>query len=107
MIKEFLKHGGVCHQNSKYSPEVSKEHSAEEVGERLLLNKDDQYLGDDIAIFVDILVADNDTRSQKKFIQSQHKIIGTPADNKADYFPDLGHTIKNCSNEFYALKKKQ
>ena len=45
-------------------------------------------------IFVDILVADNDTMSSKKFIQSQHQIIGTPADKKAEQFPDLGHTIK-------------
>ena len=70
------------------------------------MNEDDQYWGDEIAIFIDVLVADNDTRSQKKFIQSQHKIIGTPADNKAEHFPDLGHTIKNCSNKFYALKNK-
>ena len=98
MVKEFLKLGGVCHQNSKYSPAVVKEYCAAEVGKRLLLNEDDQYVGDDIAIFVDILVADNDTRYPKKFIQSQHQIIGTPADNKVEHFPYLGNTIKNCSN---------
>ena len=64
-------------------------------------------MGGDIAIFVDLLVADNDTRSPKKFIQNQHQIIGTPAENKAEQFPDLGHTIKICSNKFYALKNKK
>ena len=58
------------------------------------MNEDDQYVGDEIPIFVDVLVADNYTRYPKKFIQSQHQIIGTPADNKAEHFPDLGHTIK-------------
>ena len=95
MNKKFLKHGGVFYQNSKYSPAFAKEYCAAEVGNRLLLNEDDQYVGDDIAIFVDILVADNDTRSPNKFIQSQHQIIGTPANNKAEQFTDLSHTIKN------------
>ena len=72
MVKEFLKHGGVCHQNSNYSHAVAKEHCATEVRKRLLLNKDDQYVGDDIAIFVDTLNAVNDTRFPKKFIQSQN-----------------------------------
>ena len=65
-----------------------------EIGNKILLNEDDQYLGDNIATFVDILVADNDTSSPKKFIQSQHQVIGKPADNKEETFPDLGHTIK-------------
>ena len=106
MLKEFLKHGGVCHQNIKYSPAVYKEHCPTEVGKRLLLNEYDQYVGDDIAIFVDILVVDNNTRSPNKFIQVQHQIIGIIADNKVEHFPDLGHTIQNCSNNFYALKIK-
>ena len=56
------------------------------------MNEYGQYAGDDIAIFVDILVADNDTWSPKKFIHVQHQIIVTPAENKAEPFPDLGHT---------------
>ena len=28
IIKEFLKHGGVCHQNTKYSPAVDEEYCA-------------------------------------------------------------------------------
>ena len=71
------------------------------------MNGDDQYVGDEIAIFVDILVAENDTRSPKKFIQIQHQFIWTPADNKSEHFPDLGHTIKKCRNKLYALKEKQ
>ena len=51
-------------------------------------------MGDDIVIFVDILVSDNDTMSTKKFIHIQHQIIRTPLDNNAEHFPDLGHTIK-------------
>ena len=54
-------------------------------------------MGDDIAIFVDVLVADNDTRSPKKFIQSQHQIIGKPANNKAEHFAELGHKIKTAA----------
>ena len=83
MLKEFLQHGGLCHQNRKYSTAVAKEYFAAEVGKRLLLNEDDQYVGDAIAIFIDVLVANNDTRSPKKLIESQHQIIGTPAENKA------------------------
>ena len=56
------------------------------------MNEDDQYVGDEIVIFVDILVADNDTKYPKKFIQSQHQIIGTTSDNKAGYCPDIVHT---------------
>ena len=70
------------------------------------MNEDDQYVGNDIAIFVDILVADNNTRYQKKFIQIQHQIIVTPAENKLEHFPYLGHTITSFSNKFYALKNK-
>ena len=69
----------ICHWNSKYSPAFAKEYCSAEVGKRLLLNEDDRYVGDNIAIFVDILVANNNKRSPKKFIQSQHQIIGTPA----------------------------
>ena len=58
------------------------------------MNEYDQYVGDDVEIFLDISVSDNDTRSPKKFIQTQHQIIRIPADNKAEHFPDLGHTIK-------------
>ena len=57
-------------------------------------------MGDDVAIFLDISVAGNDTWYPNKFIQSQLLTIGKPADNKAEHFPDLGHTIKNCRNEF-------
>ena len=70
------------------------------------MNEKDQYVGDDFAIFVHVLVAENDTRSPKKLNQSQHEFIVTPADNKAEHFPDLGHTINNCSNESYTLKNK-
>ena len=93
-VKEFLKHGGVCHRNSKYSPAFAAEYCAAKVVMRLLLNEDDQYVGNDIAIFVDILAADNNTRSPKKFIHSQHQIIETPADNKAGNFPEFGYTLK-------------
>ena len=79
MVKEFLKHGGVCHRNSKYSPAVAKEYCAAEVWKRLLLNEEYQYVGDDISIFVDILFAEKDTRSPKKFIHIQHQIIWTTA----------------------------
>ena len=51
MVKEFLKHSGVCHQNSKFSPAVAEEFCAAEVGKRLLLNEDCQYVGDNIRFF--------------------------------------------------------
>ena len=86
MVKEFLKHGGACYPNSIFSLSVAKEYCAAEVGKRLLLNEYDHYVGDDIATLVDILVADNNTRSPKKFIQSQNHIIGTPSDNKSKHF---------------------
>ena len=60
-------------------------------------------MGDDVVNFVDILVADNNTWSSKKFIQSQHQIKGTTADNKTDKLPDFVHKIKKCSKKFYEL----
>ena len=100
IVKEYLKHGGVSHQNSKYSPAIAEEYCASEVWKRLPLNEDDQYVGDEIAIFVNILVADNDTRSPKKFIQSQHQTIFTPADNKTEHFSDLGRTKKIAATNY-------
>ena len=50
MVKEFLQHCSVCHQNSKYSPSFAKEYCDAELGKRLLFNEDDQHVGDDIAI---------------------------------------------------------
>ena len=81
------KNDGVCHTNSKYYPAVAEEYCATEVGKRLLLNEYGQYVGDYIVIFVDILVADNDTWYPKKIIQSQNQIIGSPADNNKEQFP--------------------
>lgn len=40
------------------------------------------------------------------FIQEQNRLIGPASNNLAEHVPDVGHSLKNCSNKFYDIKKK-
>ncbi len=50
----------------------------------MLLNEQNDYLRDDIAIFGLNVSADNDTRAPSAFIWEQNWIIGNSADGLAD-----------------------
>jgi hypothetical protein len=99
-----MAHDGICFRNSKHGPAIAEEHQAARMGIRLLLDQDGKYVGNDRAIFVKEIHADNDTRSPAAMIKEQNKIIGPTSNSKASYSPDFGHIIKNCNNEMYKLK---
>jgi len=40
------------------------------------------------------------------FIIEQNRIIGPASDNLAEHVPDIGHSMKNCSNNLYDIRKK-
>jgi len=64
------------------------------------------YVGDDLAVFADIIVGDGDTKAAKKFIAEQIAIIGEMAADIAQCFPDIGHAVKSISSEWYRLAEK-
>lgn len=96
-----MKHAGMCFRNTKFGPAVSEEYAAIEAGRRLMYDDDGKYRGDDSAVFLDLVVADNDVRAPNNLIKEQHDIIGKAADGVAEHIPDIGHVIKDCNNELY------
>ena len=40
------------------------------------------------------------------FIKEHNRLIGPPSDYLADYVPNVGHCMKNCSNSLYDISKK-
>jgi len=40
------------------------------------------------------------------FIREQNRLIGPLSDHLADYVPDVGHCMKNCSSSLYNIRKK-
>lgn len=104
-FSEHAKHKGFCHRTSKHGPAVAEEYSAADAARQLLLGNDDgEYIGDDLAIFADITVGDNDVRTPKEFIAEQQRIIGPEVEGIAEHMPDIGHVIKDCSNNFYKIR---
>lgn len=99
-----MKHDGKCTRSASYGPGSAEEHQAGDSGKRLLLDASGKYHGDDVAIFVDQVVADNDTRGPDNFIATQAEIIGPNADGIADHLPDIGHVIKLISNSLYKVR---
>lgn len=101
-----MAHAGRCYRNSKYSPAVSEEYAAIEAGRRLILDDDGNYRGDDSAVFLDVIVADNDVRAPSNLIKAQHDIMGDVTDGLAEHIPDIGHVIKDCNNELFHMREK-
>ena len=64
------------------------------------------YRGDDSAVFLDIVVSDNDIRAPAKPIKEQHGIIVSAVDKIAEHIPDIGHVIKDYNNELYRIREK-
>ena len=72
----------------------------------MLLNEDGTYRGDDTAVFLCRIAADNDTRSPNNFIREQADIIGDAAEGKAEHDPDYGHVQKGVNNGMFHVRKE-
>lgn len=101
-----LKHEGHCFRKSNYSAAGAEEFEGIKAGQNLLLGSDGKPRDASTCVFIDQVVADNDTSGPNNFIEKQHQILGSVVDNKAEHFPDIGHTVKNSSNEMYKLRDK-
>jgi hypothetical protein len=60
----------------------------------------------DTCVAMSQVIADNDTRGPKNAIKRQNGFLGNVANGIAELFPDLGHVIKNSSNEFFSTRDK-
>ena len=101
-----LQHEGQCFRKSNYSSAGAEEYEGAKAGQGLLMNSQGEIRDASTCVFVDQLIADNDTSGPNNFIARQHAILGSVVDNKAEHFPDIGHTVKNSSNEMYKLRDK-
>ena len=101
-----MAHDGHCYRNSNLQPASAEEPQSIMVAKSLLLNEQNDYLGDDIAIFGLNVSADNDTRAPSAFIREQNRIIGNSADGLADHSPDKGHVMKCNNNALFKLRKE-
>ena len=101
-----MDHPGRCHHTSNYSPASAKEFQATKAAERLLFDKNGTPRSADTCVVMSQVIADNDTRGPKNATKRQNGILGNAADGIAEHFPDLGHVIKNSSNEFFSARDK-
>ena len=101
-----MAHRGRCYKNTTHGVSVSEEYAAIEAGRRLLLDDNGDYRGDDSAVFLNVVVSDNDVNAPTNFIREQYEIIGEAAEGKAEHIPDIGHVIKDCNNELYRLRER-
>ena len=101
-----LDHPGRCYRTSNYSSASAEEFQATKAAERLLFDKNGMPRSADTCTVMSQVIADNDTRGPKNAIKRQNSILGNVADGIAEHFPDLGHVIKNSSNEFFTTRDK-
>lgn len=101
-----LNHEGICYRKSNYSSAGAEEFEGIKAAQNLLLDSDGKPRDASTCVFINQVVADNDTSGPNNFIGKQHEILGSVVDNKAEHFPDIGHTVKNNSNEMYKLRDK-
>mmetsp|Transcript_41972 Transcript_41972/g.88105 ORF Transcript_41972/g.88105 Transcript_41972/m.88105 type:complete len:460 (+) Transcript_41972:37-1416(+) len=99
-------HEGHCYRKSNYSSAAAEEHEAKAAAHELLLDGSGTPRDAKTCVFIDTVVADNDTRGPSNFVKEQNNIIGSLADGKAEIIPDLPHTVNNNNNEFHALMEK-
>ena len=101
-----MRHRGRCYRNSPHHPSVSEGFASTEAGRQLIFDEYGEYRGEDSAVFLDVVVSDNDVNAPRNLIREQHDIIGEPADGIAEHIPDIGHVIKDCNNELYRIREK-
>ena len=102
-----LSHHGICYRNSCHGPAVAEENSAATLAKDLLLDENGDYVGDDLAIFVDQICCDGDTKAAKKFIQAQIEILGDIVKDIAETMPDIGHSVKCMNNDWYKVGEEK
>lgn len=100
------KHSGIRHRKATYLSAGAEEYKGARAGRNLLLNKDSTPRDASTCIFINNVGTDNDASGPNNLIAKQHKIIGSAADNMAEYIPDGNHTSKSTSNEIYKLCQK-
>ena len=100
-----MAHKGICYRCGKHGPANAEEHMAKEAGRQLLFKKDGSYRGDDTAVAVVKIFADNDCRAPRNFIKEQNVIIGEELDGVAEHYQDTNHCMKNLSNAMYDIRK--
>jgi hypothetical protein len=88
-----MEHKEIFCRNNHLNPASTDEPKAN-IAIDLLLDKDDNDVCGNKAIFVIVTSSDNDTRVPSCSICKQKRIIGLVADNMADHAPDRGHVIK-------------
>jgi hypothetical protein len=72
-----MKHKGTCYRNSNLSPASAEEPQAAIAARDLILDKDGQYLGNNIAVFALNCNSDNNTRAAEAIVaREQNAIIG-------------------------------
>ena len=69
--------------------------------------KDGKIRPPDTCVFINTLVADNDTRGSHNLIKRQNEIIGTPVNGKAEKIPCLNHLLKGNNNDMFNQLQKE
>lgn len=92
-----MEHEGICYRNSKHNPASAEEYQAADIARMLLLDDEGEYLGDDVAIFMGKVAADNDTRAPKAAIREQAHIIGDAAEGLGDHDQSVSNLMDNDS----------
>ena len=96
---------GVCYRNSKLAPASAEETQSAMMAKDLLVDEKCNYVGDDRAIFAEIVTSDNDTQAPYRFIREQNELIGTLVDNVAEHLPDKGHVMKCENNALFKIRQ--
>ena len=105
-VSSFVgQHSGRCTANSLHGPAVAEEHMLEAMGRDLLVDKQGEYLGDDVALFVSVATSDGDSKGAKRLTKAQEKIIGEAANGKATTSNCVTHVGKNLNKSFYKMKE--
>ena len=102
-----MKHDSPCFRKTSYSSTAAEEHECTDISRQLLFDDSGKPRGEDTAVFVSHLVADNDTRGPNNFMRTQTEIMGPVAGGKAQHVPDVRHSIKGNNNETYKLRDKE
>jgi hypothetical protein len=101
-----MDHPGRCYRTSNYSSASAEEFQATKAAVHFLFDKNGIPRSADTCVAMSGVIADNDTRGPKNAIKRQNGFLGNVANGIAELFPNLGHVIKNSSNEFSSTRDK-
>eukprot|EP00980_Cylindrotheca_fusiformis_P003260 scaffold735_cov116-Cylindrotheca_fusiformis.AAC.30 len=97
------KHEGECSNNSKYSPAEQEEHGLERIGRSLLLDDNGEYLGDNRALLIEVVVSDGDSKGALRMLRVQEAITSYNGGRRE---PCFTHVSKGTNNGMYKLREK-